>query len=258
MAFCFLATDHLPLKLHATAKGYVAIFDTKKTDKETLEGRLKNNRWRQQKSQPINWKPYYCVLLQDDRSFTHFPTEEMSIGERLFLELPRVRLDGGRQAFRRRWGYDMGVPSVPEEDEDSSELSETTPYGTRDCSVSLPWGEKKEKVLAPKSLTDKADNVAFYNLFSYIQTTKLFLTPRHRLTRTLLALPPSLGRVPSPVLKTVCFLIHPYSTNDLAPSHGTDSTSPEHSRLCLLRRFPYHLLLVEVVWKSLKDVFVCL
>ncbi|GFQ90830.1 uncharacterized protein TNCT_121841 [Trichonephila clavata] len=120
------ATDHLPLKLHATAKGYVAIFDTKKTDKESLEGRMKNNRWRQQKSQPINWKPYYCVLLQDDRSFTHFPTEEMSIGERLFLELPRVRLDGGRQAFRRRWGYDMGVPSVPEEDEDSSELSETT------------------------------------------------------------------------------------------------------------------------------------
>ncbi|GFU45613.1 uncharacterized protein NPIL_272711 [Nephila pilipes] len=95
-------------------------------DKESLEGRMKNNRWRQQKSQPINWKPYYCVLLQDDRSFTHFPTEEMSIGERLFLELPRVRLDGGRQAFRRRWGYDMGVPSVPEEDEDSSELSETT------------------------------------------------------------------------------------------------------------------------------------
>ncbi|CAL1287205.1 unnamed protein product [Larinioides sclopetarius] len=95
-------------------------------DKEALESRLKSNRWRQQKSQPINWKPYYCVLLQDDRSFTHFPTEEMSIGERLFLELPRVRLDGGRQAFRRRWGYDMGVPSVPEEDEDSSELSETT------------------------------------------------------------------------------------------------------------------------------------
>ncbi|GBM29771.1 hypothetical protein AVEN_238846-1 [Araneus ventricosus] len=50
----------------------------------------------------------------------------LKIGERLFLELPRVRLDGGRQAFRRRWGYDMGVPSVPEEDEDSSELSETT------------------------------------------------------------------------------------------------------------------------------------
>ncbi|XP_035210763.1 ras GTPase-activating protein raskol-like [Stegodyphus dumicola] len=136
-------------------------------DKEALVGRLKNNRWRHCKSQPISWKPYYCVLLQDDRSFTHFPTEEMSdwrcnlrqwsptfchaetpfvpkktdqsqavftpvpppgcrIGERLFLELPRVRLDGGRQAFRRRWGYDMGVPSVPEEDEDSSELSETT------------------------------------------------------------------------------------------------------------------------------------
>ncbi|KAF8773111.1 Ras GTPase-activating protein raskol like protein [Argiope bruennichi] len=99
---------------------------TSEMDKEALESRLKSNRWRQQKSQPINWKPYYCVLLQDDRSFTHFPTEEMSIGERLFLELPRVRLDGGRQAFRRRWGYDMGVPSVPEEDEDSSELSETT------------------------------------------------------------------------------------------------------------------------------------
>ncbi|GIX97021.1 uncharacterized protein CDAR_94941 [Caerostris darwini] len=57
----------------------------------------------------------------------HFIIEFLyDIGERLFLELPRVRLDGGRQAFRRRWGYDMGVPCVPEEDEDSSELSETT------------------------------------------------------------------------------------------------------------------------------------
>ncbi|KAG8199037.1 hypothetical protein JTE90_021050 [Oedothorax gibbosus] len=120
-----VATD-LPLKLYSTSKGYVARQDIKKRDKETLEGRLKSTRWRHQKSQPLNWKPYYCVLLQDDGSFTHFPTEEMSIGERLFLELPRVRLDGGRQAFRRRWGYDMGVPSVPEEDEDSSELSETT------------------------------------------------------------------------------------------------------------------------------------
>ncbi|GFT66355.1 hypothetical protein NPIL_335941 [Nephila pilipes] len=32
MAFYFLATDQLPLKLRATSKGYVAFIDTKKTE----------------------------------------------------------------------------------------------------------------------------------------------------------------------------------------------------------------------------------
>ncbi|XP_067129994.1 ras GTPase-activating protein nGAP isoform X3 [Centruroides vittatus] len=90
-----------------------------------------NSRWRNvpvqtKQDHGLPWKPHYCVLLQDDCTFTHYPTEEMSIGDRLFVDLPRIRLDGGRQAFRRRWGYDIsGPPPLPEEDEES-ELSETT------------------------------------------------------------------------------------------------------------------------------------
>uniref|UniRef100_T1IJS2 Uncharacterized protein n=1 Tax=Strigamia maritima TaxID=126957 RepID=T1IJS2_STRMM len=43
----------------------------------------------------------------------------------LFLDLPRVRLDGGRQAFRRKWGYELApAPPLLEEDEDL-DLSET-------------------------------------------------------------------------------------------------------------------------------------
>lgn len=42
------------------------------------------------------------------------------IGDSLFYDLPRVRLDGGARAFRRRWGYELTPPPtlVEEENED--------------------------------------------------------------------------------------------------------------------------------------------
>lgn len=42
------------------------------------------------------------------------------IGDSLFYDLPRMRLDGGARAFRRRWGYELTPPPtlVEEENED--------------------------------------------------------------------------------------------------------------------------------------------
>lgn len=41
------------------------------------------------------------------------------VGDSLFVDLPRVRLDGGVKAFRQRWGYELQhPPTLMEEDED--------------------------------------------------------------------------------------------------------------------------------------------
>ncbi|XP_075228191.1 uncharacterized protein LOC142328370 [Lycorma delicatula] len=86
----------------------------------------------------VAWEPYFCVLLQDEQTLTAYRSEDlalfpgtyfglrnrMKIGDALFVELPRVRLDGGAKAFRQRWGYDGGAPAAPpllEEDEEEQE-----------------------------------------------------------------------------------------------------------------------------------------
>ncbi|XP_076315244.1 ras GTPase-activating protein nGAP-like isoform X4 [Tachypleus tridentatus] len=60
------------------------------------------------------------------RARLRWPSKDSKIiGNRLFVDHSRVRLDGGRQAFRHLWGNDMYPPPLVEEDEDS-DLSETT------------------------------------------------------------------------------------------------------------------------------------
>ena len=56
----------------------------------------------------------------------------LQIGDSLFVDLPRVRLDGGGKAFRKQWGYEKAQPPTlleeeEEDDEDGEEgeLSET-------------------------------------------------------------------------------------------------------------------------------------
>ncbi|XP_043190408.1 ras GTPase-activating protein nGAP-like isoform X2 [Amphibalanus amphitrite] len=59
--------------------------------------------------------------------------DEAEIGDSLFLDLPRVRLDGGGKAFRKQWGYEKAPPPTlleeeedeEEDGEDEEELSET-------------------------------------------------------------------------------------------------------------------------------------
>ena len=40
------------------------------------------------------------------------------IGDALFVDLPRVRLDGGAKAFRQRWGYELSPPPPLLEEEE--------------------------------------------------------------------------------------------------------------------------------------------
>ncbi|XP_043231373.1 ras GTPase-activating protein raskol-like isoform X2 [Amphibalanus amphitrite] len=86
----------------------------------------------------LSWEPYFCVLLQDEQTLTAYRSEEMAIfpvtptrprtrkiGDSLFLDLPRVRLDGGGKAFRKQWGYDLAPPpTLLEEEEDEDEDGE--------------------------------------------------------------------------------------------------------------------------------------
>lgn len=43
------------------------------------------------------------------------------VGDSLFVDLPRVRLDGGARAFRHRWGYELSPPSTLAEVEECDE-----------------------------------------------------------------------------------------------------------------------------------------
>lgn len=59
-----------------------------------------------------------------------FPFLIFQIGDALFVDLPRVRLDGGAKAFRQRWGYEISPPptlmEVEEEgDEENGDDGET-------------------------------------------------------------------------------------------------------------------------------------
>ncbi|XP_024947249.1 probable Ras GTPase-activating protein isoform X6 [Cephus cinctus] len=81
------------------------------------------------------WEPCYCVLLQDEQTLTAYRSEDMALfagtacmfkshtklGDAMFVELPRVRLDGGARAFRQHWGYETRPlappPPLIEEDE---------------------------------------------------------------------------------------------------------------------------------------------
>ncbi|MPC54204.1 hypothetical protein E2C01_048112 [Portunus trituberculatus] len=53
-------------------------------------------------------------------SLPAMPHPKAKIGDSLFYDLPRMRLDGGARAFRRRWGYELTPPPtlVEEENED--------------------------------------------------------------------------------------------------------------------------------------------
>ena len=50
----------------------------------------------------------------------------------MYVDLPRVRLDGGARHFRRRWGYEPSAPPTLLEDidEDGDDISDT--YSLRD------------------------------------------------------------------------------------------------------------------------------
>ncbi|XP_036339431.1 ras GTPase-activating protein raskol-like, partial [Rhagoletis pomonella] len=77
------------------------------------------------KYKTLPWSPLYCVLQQDEQSFTAYCSEEISIfpatpkkelTDVLFNEYPRVRLDRVRRPAKALWD---GPPTLCEEPEDS-------------------------------------------------------------------------------------------------------------------------------------------
>ncbi|XP_067661735.1 ras GTPase-activating protein nGAP-like isoform X2 [Haliotis asinina] len=57
--------------------------------------------------QPLpQWEPYFSVILQDIGSLTLHKREEFAEERSGFRPLRRIRLDGGKPEFDKRWGYE--------------------------------------------------------------------------------------------------------------------------------------------------------
>ncbi|KAG8317813.1 hypothetical protein J6590_018207 [Homalodisca vitripennis] len=119
------------------------------TDKELQMGHVPANtlKDKDERLPLVAWEPYFCVLLQDEQTLTAYRSEELSIfpgtpnglranvkiGDALFVELPRVRLDGGAKAFRQRWGYEGAAPPpLLEEDEEGEADTEAETVSLRE------------------------------------------------------------------------------------------------------------------------------
>ncbi|KAH0954059.1 hypothetical protein HN011_009254, partial [Eciton burchellii] len=94
------------------------------------------------------WEPCYCVLLQDEQTLTAYRSEDMALGDAMFVELPRVRLDGGARAFRQHWGYETRplAPPPPLIEEDEAAVEPET-VSLREANTASPIGELKSQSL---------------------------------------------------------------------------------------------------------------
>lgn len=94
-----------------------------------------------------------CVDKHDELCST------LQIGDALFVDLPRIRLDGGAKAFRQRWGYEVSPPptllEVEEEDGADGNEDEGETVSLREEGIiptSSPLG-KSYIVFSPPSRT---------------------------------------------------------------------------------------------------------
>ncbi|XP_030245251.1 probable Ras GTPase-activating protein isoform X2 [Drosophila navojoa] len=78
---------------------------------------------------PLPWGPLYCVLQQDDQTFTAYCSEEISLGDVCYEDIPRVRLDRARRPVKALW---HGPPTLAEENEDSDSCLSTGMTGLND------------------------------------------------------------------------------------------------------------------------------
>ncbi|XP_046668232.1 ras GTPase-activating protein raskol-like isoform X4 [Homalodisca vitripennis] len=123
-------TALLPLAYPCRVEGWLNVYD-----KELQMGHVPANtlKDKDERLPLVAWEPYFCVLLQDEQTLTAYRSEELSIGDALFVELPRVRLDGGAKAFRQRWGYEGAAPPpLLEEDEEGEADTEAETVSLRE------------------------------------------------------------------------------------------------------------------------------
>ncbi|KAG5674084.1 hypothetical protein PVAND_004071 [Polypedilum vanderplanki] len=67
------------------------------------------------------WYPFYCVLQQEEQTFTAYCSEELSLADVFFAELPRIRIDGRSNDARPRSRKTIWEPTpstIHEEAED--------------------------------------------------------------------------------------------------------------------------------------------
>lgn len=67
----------------------------------------------------------------------------LQLGDAMFVELPRVRLDGGARAFRQHWGYENSrslAPPPPLIEEDEAGIEPET-VSLREANTASPIGE---------------------------------------------------------------------------------------------------------------------
>lgn len=66
----------------------------------------------------------------------------------MFVELPRVRLDGGARAFRQHWGYESRplAPPPPLIEEDEAAVEPET-VSLREANTASPIGESMKHTL---------------------------------------------------------------------------------------------------------------
>lgn len=66
------------------------------------------------------------------------------MGDAMFVELPRVRLDGGARAFRQYWGYETSsrllAPPPPLLEEDEAGIEHET-VSLREANTASPIGK---------------------------------------------------------------------------------------------------------------------
>ncbi|XP_011329978.1 probable Ras GTPase-activating protein isoform X3 [Ooceraea biroi] len=120
------------------------------------------------------WEPCYCVLLQDEQTLTAYRSEDMALfagtacmfkshnklGDAMFVELPRVRLDGGARAFRQHWGYETRplAPPPPLIEEDEAAIEPET-VSLREANTASPIGESKSRSLPRTTRLERDRNV---------------------------------------------------------------------------------------------------
>ncbi|XP_036138505.1 ras GTPase-activating protein raskol isoform X4 [Monomorium pharaonis] len=120
------------------------------------------------------WEPCYCVLLQDEQTLTAYRSEDMALfagtacmfkshnklGDAMFVELPRVRLDGGARAFRQHWGYETRplAPPPPLIEEDEAAIEPET-VSLREANTASPIGESKSRSLPRTARVERNRNV---------------------------------------------------------------------------------------------------
>ncbi|XP_021709813.1 probable Ras GTPase-activating protein isoform X3 [Aedes aegypti] len=66
----------------------------------------------------VPWGPLYCVLQQDEQTLTSYCSEELSLTDVLFAELPRVRLDQPPKLQNMKTIWETAHPTLQEEPEE--------------------------------------------------------------------------------------------------------------------------------------------